>query len=135
MSWRRVRGLADRIEKQGARAVLLVGRGHTNEIVAFQPTEPLRPGKHLTLDAMMTGKFCLAHPDAEARYCVQSGDTTHISRPFVEQAVAKAVKGYGLRDVEVTVDPHMNWAEVVRAIDGARTCCPGIDVRASLVEN
>jgi len=132
VSWRRVQGLAERIEKQGSRPVFLVGRGHTSEIVAFEPTQALQPGKHLTLDVMMSGKFCISHPDAEERYCVQSGDRLHISRPFVEQAVAKAVKGYRIHDVEVKVDPHMNWAEMVRAVDGARTCCQGTEVRASL---
>jgi biopolymer transport protein ExbD len=121
VSWRRVKQLAARLERQGSRPVLLVGRGVTNEIGAFVPTEPLHPGKHLVLDAGKDGEFFVG--DAEKGTRVKAFDHEHIAKSFIREAMPPIVKQSGVHDVEVRVDVHMNWADMVRAIDGARTCC------------
>jgi hypothetical protein len=134
VSWRRVKQLAARVAKQGSSPVLLVGRGISSDVGAFEPVEALHGGKHLTLNATRDGKFCLGHPDSDQLYCVQGHDRTHIARTFVRETLSAAVKQYGLHDVEVTVDPGMNWADMIRAVDGARTCCEGVAMRATLVD-
>jgi hypothetical protein len=131
VSWRRVHQLVQRLDKQGSRAVLLVGKGLSTEIGAFDPVEQLHPGTHLTLNATRDGQFCIQHPDAEKAYCVKAYDHLHIARTWIRDAMTLAVSQYQVKDVEVSVEPAMQWADVVRAIDGVRTCCP-VEVRASL---
>ena len=65
---------------------------------------------------------------------MKSFDEQHIAKSFIREAMSPIVAQYKIHDVEVRVDPHINWADVVRAVDGARTCCDGVEMRASLFE-
>jgi hypothetical protein len=134
VSWRRVKDMKERLARQGSRAVLLVGRGLTDEVRAFEPIQELRPGPHLVLDAGKDGGFFVGPGDGGNGTRVQAFDHQHIAKSFIREAMGPMVAKTKLHDVEIRVDPHMNWVDVVRAIDGARTCCPGVDMRASLVE-
>ena len=134
VSWRRVKIMADRIRAQGSRPVLLCGIGATDGIAAFDPTEPLQPGKHLSLWANLHGDFFVGEPDGDKGTHVQAFDNEHIAKSFIRETMSPMVAKYGVHDVEVHIDPHINWADMVRAIDGSRTCCQGIAMRASLVE-
>ncbi|MCE9572639.1 MAG: hypothetical protein K8W52_05740 [Deltaproteobacteria bacterium] len=132
VSWRRVKAVRDRLIAAGARPVLLVG-GH-GDIHALALEDKLHDGKHLHLAATNDGKFCLGHPDSDQLYCVKGSDEHNISAAFIREAMRKAIGEYKLYDVEVTVDPAMGWTNVVRALDGVRTCCYETAVRASLVQ-
>jgi len=132
VSWRRVEVVAKRLEQQGSKPVLLCGVGSTDQIGAFEPFAELHPGDHLTLDASR-GQFFVGHPGGKGTQ-VKSFDEQHIAKSFIREAMSPIVAQYKIHDVEVRVDPHMNWADVVRAVDGARTCCDGVAMRASLFE-
>jgi hypothetical protein len=134
VSWRRVRDVADRLRKQGSRPVLLVGRGITSEIRAFEPIEALQPSTHLVLDASRDGSFFVGPADTQKGTRVQAFDHQHIAKSFIRETLGPIVKERGLHDVEVRIDPHADWSDMVRAVDGARTCCPGVEMRATLVE-
>ncbi len=131
VSWRRVKAVRDRLAAAGARPVLLVG-GH-GDIHALALEDKLAAGKHLRLTATNDGKFCLGHPDSDQLYCVKGSDAHNISSAFIREAMRKAIGEYKIYDVEVTVDPAMGWTNVVRALDGVRTCCYETAVRAALM--
>src|SRR5262245_18841680 len=86
VSWRRVKQLAQRLETQGSKPVFLCGVGITTEIAAFEPTEPLRPGKHLTVEASKDGEFFVGHPDSDKGTRVRAFDQRHIAKTFVREA-------------------------------------------------
>ena len=44
----------------------------------------------------------------------------------------ETVKKWERTDVAVTIDPATEWADALRAIDGARTCCGTTEVRVAL---
>jgi hypothetical protein len=134
VSWRRVKQIEDRLRAQGSTPVLLCGVGSTDRIAAFAPTQPLDQGKHLSLWANLHGDFFVGEPDGDKGTHVQAFDNEHIAKSFIRETMSPMVAKYGVHDVEVHVDPHIQWADMVRAIDGSRTCCEGIAVRASLVE-
>ena len=74
------------------------------------------------------GKFCVSPPGTEQAYCLESGDRQHISALFVRGVMEKAVAQYGIAQARVTPDPDLAWADLVRAVDGTRTCCRGMKV-------
>jgi hypothetical protein len=133
VSWRRVKAVAERVEKQGSRPVFLCGVGATSKVAAFAPTEALHPGEHLVFDAGHEGDFFVARGDDKGTE-VKSFDQEHIAKSFIRETMGPLVKESGLHDVEVRADPHMEWADLVRAVDGSRTCCEGVSMRASLIE-
>ena len=134
VSWRRVKQMEDRLRQQGSRPVLLCGIGTTDQIGAFEPTETLQPGKHLSLWADWQGNFFVGEPGSDNGTRVQAFDNEHIAKSFIRETMSPMVAKYGVHDVEVHVTPHTQWADMVRAIDGSRTCCQGIAMRATLVE-
>ncbi len=134
VSWRRVKLMEDRLRAQGSRPVLLCGVGATDRVAAFEPTQALEPGKHLSFFADLHGHFFIGEPDGDKGTEVKAFDNEHIAKSFVRETMSPMVAKYGVHDVEVHVDPHMQWADMVRAIDGSRTCCQGIAMRATLVE-
>lgn len=66
---------------------------------------------------------CVSPPDNEEATCVRRPEGLHVDRAFVRQLLARAISEWSLTDVHVWVDPKLSWADAVRAIDGARTCC------------
>jgi hypothetical protein len=75
------------------------------------------------ITATAGGKFCLRPPDADLAYCMESSDRRHISAAFVREVMRKAVTEYGITQARIDADDHILWADLVRTIDGARTCC------------
>jgi hypothetical protein len=123
LPYARVRELVKAVHAAGARPVLLVGASgkpmalpHTGAAVA----------KSILLETEKSGddaKACMQPPEALERQCAARPGSPHVDRAFVRQIVRDAVKGYGLDVVHVKPDEQMSWADAVRAIDGARTCC------------
>jgi hypothetical protein len=68
-------------------------------------------------------KACVSPPGAEERVCSARPDGKHVDRAFVREIIRQAVKQYGLTAVHVRPQAELEWADVVRAVDGARTCC------------
>jgi hypothetical protein len=108
------------IEKAGGQPMPLVAvRTH---IEALAPPQA-KSGDAIRLQARTEGKACVSPPDNEEATCVSRGDHLHIDRAFVRQLLAQAVREYGLKRIHVVIDPALSWADGLRAIDGARTCC------------
>jgi hypothetical protein len=82
--------------------------------------------------ATARGKFCLAPPGTDLAYCMESSDRRHISAAFVREVMRKAVDEYGITQARVDVEDGILWADVVRTIDGARTCC-NVPVKVALL--
>ena len=55
-----------------------------------------------------------------------------IDRAHTRRLVREAVMEYKLFDINVQVAPKQKWADVVRILDGARTCCRGTTMRVKL---
>ena len=72
-------------------------------------------------------------PGVEEAKCVKRrGDTRHVDRAFTRQLVREAVAGYQLSDVVVEIPPDLEWADVMRAVDAAKTCCKEDSPRAAI---
>ncbi len=116
------------VEQAGGQPLALVAvRTHVEAIVPPQQ----QSGAAIRLQARTEGKACVSPPDNDEATCVSRKDHIHIDRAFVRQILAQAVREYGLKRVHVTIDPSLTWADAIRAIDGARTCCgedAGIEV-------
>jgi hypothetical protein len=114
---------AAKVRQAGGKPVFLVTR--RNRVYALPELAP-KKGAAIRLAARADGKACVSPPDNDEATCISRVDQKRIDRAFVRQIIAKAVKEYGLRRVHVLLAPDMPWADAVRAIDGARTCC-GLD--------
>jgi len=134
------------VKQAGGTPVILVL--HRNDVAAFPRFGGSRPPKAIRVKARTDGsgckagspvcvQACISPPDNDEAQCVHRPDGMHVDRAFVRQLVYKAVKQWGLSEIHVTIDLRLAWADAVRAIDGARTCCgegtvtvtvePGID--------
>jgi hypothetical protein len=123
LSYARVRELVKAVQKAGARPVLLVGA--KGQAMALPHTGPATSSSIL-LETTMDGedaKACIAPPEAVERQCALRPGSKHVDRAFVREIVRHAVDGYHLQVVHVKPDESQSWADAVRAIDGARTCC------------
>jgi hypothetical protein len=89
-------------------------------------------GAAIDVIVMDEGKLCVAPPESREAKCVQRPDRKHIDRAYTRELVREAVKGYGLRNAVIEVPPNLQWADLVRAVDGARTCCFEKEVRVRL---
>ncbi|MEZ4402927.1 MAG: hypothetical protein R3B06_23095 [Kofleriaceae bacterium] len=98
----------------------------------FTLEDELDDGPSLRVTATGKGKFCLSPPRTQAAYCVEGSDRRHISAAFVREAMAKALAEYGLTQVRVVPGDGLLWADLVRTIDGLRTCCK-VPIKVALV--
>jgi len=126
----RVEELVRRVEAAGSKPVLLVGR--RNQVQAFDLHEPVTGERTIQVQVTGDGQSCVGISGVPEMRCTQ-GAGRHVHGAFVREDVREAVKEYQLREVQVRADPTVEWADVIRAIDGARTCCGDTKVRATLV--
>jgi hypothetical protein len=108
------------VRAAGGKPYLLVKR--RNKIYALPEPTP-SSGDAIRLSARADGKACVSPPDNDEATCVSRKDQPRIDRAFVRQIIGQAVRDWGLKHVRVSIDPELPWADAVRAIDGARTCC------------
>ena len=128
--WREVNELISRIEAAGKKPVLLVGKRF--HVKGFVISEPLEGDQSIALTATSDYKSCVSPPGVDEAKCVQPIDKSYIDIAHTRTLVREAMKGYQLTDVNVEVPPELGWADVVRIIDGARTCCRGTTMRVQL---
>ena len=119
--WSKVRDVARQIEAQGSQPVFLVGVD--DKVRAFVLSEELGGGPTIRVTSTADGKSCIQEPGHEEGICAQSVNRQHIERSSVREFVEQAMKASGATEVEVSVEGTLGWADVVRTIDGARTCC------------
>jgi len=129
--WRELTPLFAAADTAGAQPSLLVGQRH--RIHGFVLSDAPTDEPSLRLRATATGKFCLSPPGTREAYCVESGDRRHISAAYVREAVQKAVAAYGITAARVFPDDDARWADIVRTIDGARTCCGKRPFRVTVI--
>lgn len=132
--WSQVHPVLDAAVAAGSQPILLVGQ--RNRVRGFVLDDPRTSGPAIYVDPTAAGKFCLSPPDTAERYCVESGDHRHISSMYVREAVRKAVAAYGLTRIRIRPTGDTNWGDLVRTIDGSRTCCKqqAVEVTVSRVD-
>lgn len=136
LPWSEVKDLIERLRAAGKRPVLLVGRRH--EVKAIQLEDELEETEDtIRVFTYVSGKVCVRPPrSAEALCASQQGKGGHVSRAYTRQWVRRMVEETGARDAVVEVPASLSWADVIRAVDGARTCCgEGEEVRVALEDS
>ncbi len=123
VTWKDVHPFLERLDAAHKKIIFLVGRRHYTR--AFHLREKLKvgPTQAFRLIATSKGRSCVAPAGSPQMSCVQRADKRHIDRAFTRDIVRTAHKRYGLSDVIVEIDADLEWADVVRAVDAARTCC------------
>lgn len=119
--WSELGPLLAAADQAGARPTLLVGQ--RDRVRGFRLADELKNEFTLRLRPTSDGKFCLSPPGTREAYCVQTGTRRHVSSAFVRAALQKAVAEYGITQGRVVPDADTRWGDIVRTIDGARTCC------------
>ncbi len=127
--WSKIRDLSEELVTAGRTPHLIVANGR--DTGSFKLRDELQ-GEAIKVFVSVGGKLCVAPPNSPEAKCVQRGDRSHVDRAFTRELVREAVKGYRLHDVIVDVPADLEWADVVRAIDGSRTCCFEDKVRVRL---
>lgn len=131
VKWTEVEALIERIEAAGKRPVLLVGQRH--RVRAFQLSDgEIDMDRAIALTATADGKSCVAPPGSPEAKCAQPMDAVRIDRAYTRKLVREASDAYQMTDVDIQVSRHLSWADVVRTIDGARTCCKDRKMRVKL---
>lgn len=116
--WSQVRGLRKQILAAGKTPILIVA--DDRKVGSIELYEDLE-GEPINVYVSVGGKLCVAPPGSPEAKCVQRGDKLHVDRAFTRELVREAVNAYGLHDVLVDIPADLEWADVVRSIDGART--------------
>jgi hypothetical protein len=133
VSYGQAKTLIKRVEKAGKRPIILVGQRYKLRSIELND-ELGSPRSAIRLVATPDGKACVAPPDNPESKCVIQQLSDHVSTAYVREFVREAVKGYGLDEVRVFVRPSVEWADVIRAIDGARTCCDHMRPKVRLAD-
>ena len=130
--WHQARDLFLRLDAAGKKTLLLAGsRKHVGVFILNENLQ----GEAIRLWTDTNGKACVSPPGVEEAKCVKRrGDTRHVDRAFIRQLIREAVTAYGLGDVVVEIPPDLEWADVLRAVDGARTCCKNTSPRVRVRE-
>jgi hypothetical protein len=121
--WARVETLMAILESRKIEPILLAG--YTYRVRRFVLNDVLTGAPKFTITGDANGKFCVQTALLPNAYCVQGRPMAgrHIHRAFVRETVRDVVKKWDMKEAEVYVDPATHWADVVRIVDGARTCC------------
>ncbi len=125
--WSQVQALLRKVEAAGAQPVLLAGSWHHVKAILLEDEWP--GGRALQVMAYIDGKACVQPPGAIEAKCVQSGTKQYIERAYLRELVREQVRMFDIPQVEVEIPATLPWADVVRTIDGARTCCKGTTIR------
>jgi hypothetical protein len=120
VEWSEVRALRKQILDAGKTPYFIVA--DDRKVGALALYEELQ-GEAIDVFVSVGGKLCVAPPNSPEAKCVQRGDKLHVDRAFTRELVREAVGAYGLHDVLVKIPPDIEWGDVARAVDGARTCC------------
>jgi hypothetical protein len=130
-TWSQVQELVRKVQAAGARPVLLAG--NWNKVKSFRIEDPWPGGERaIHVTAYIDGKACIQPPGSPQAKCVQSGTKKYIERAYVRELVREQVTLFDLPLVDVDLPSSLKWDDVVRTIDGARTCCEGTEVRVRL---
>lgn len=127
--WGEVKAILDLMAQRKQTPVILVTERHNVRTLTLEDSFD---GEALDLIAYTDGKSCVRHPDIAEAKCVQTPNGKYIDAAFTREIVREAVRGYGIDKVEVDLPSRLPWADVVRVVDGARTCCLGDPVQVKI---
>lgn len=130
--WDRVAALVARVKAAGRTPVLLAGDAHRVKGFRLEDDRARGVERAITVIAYVDGKACVQPPGGIEAKCVKSPDGKYIDRAFLRELVREQVKTFDVETVEVEVASGLPWADVVRTIDGARTCCYETEVAVRL---
>ena len=120
--WSEVRRLIKHYEGAGKRVLFLTGDRY--RVQAMQLNDEFQGGVQIDVYAYNNGQACVQIRGAKEGKCVQSTTKDYIDRAGVREVVREAIKAMKTYQVEVEItDADVVWADVVRTVDGARTCC------------
>jgi hypothetical protein len=128
--WTQVQALVAKVKATGATPVYLVGDWHHVKALNLEDEWPGGPA--IKVISYVDGKACVQPPEAIEAKCVQSGTKKYIERAFLRELVREQVKMFEVTQVEIELPTTIRWADVVRTIDGSRTCCEGTRMRVRL---
>lgn len=145
VSWVRVRPFLERLRESGAQPVFLAG--DRSDVRAFKLSDALSDKPPITIDVNRGGDFCISPPTSYRdipvgigdpvpgenieSVCVET-DSIAITRAFVREAMREALKEYKTNEVMIRMDDQAAWLDMVRAVDGVRTCCGKQEMKASV---
>jgi hypothetical protein len=132
--WGRVVSTIEQVEATGAEVAILVGRrSHVHGFV-LEDRHTDRPGVELLgFPASGGWKSCVRPRGGDEAKCAQQHGGRHIDAAFTRELVREAVRAYGSHNVLVGIPVTLEWADAVRLIDAARTCCFEEEVRVEVV--
>ncbi|WP_428263096.1 hypothetical protein [Haliangium sp.] len=128
--WGQVKASLEIMEARGQTPVLLVA--DRQRVRALRLSDDFDE-RGIEVTAYATGKLCVRHPKVVEGKCSQSPDPTYIDGAGVRELVREAVRGYEMNDIEIDLPADLEWDDVVRVVDGARTCCgEDVPIRAAV---
>jgi hypothetical protein len=130
VQWGQVDALLQKAAAAGVRAVPLVGDKW--RVRGFVPSDELKTEESIALTGTSDGKSCVSPPGEPEAKCVQTVDMNHIDVAYTRGLVREAVTAYKIEDIDLEIPPDMQWQDVVRAVDAARTCCGSQTIRVKI---
>ncbi len=127
----KVEMLLERIREKGATPVILVGQ--RRRIYAFELSQKVDEARAIQATVTSDNKFCVSPPQVKEAKCTGQLDGKHVDRAGTRELIREAVKAYGMTDIQLLLPRSLPWADAVRAIDGARTCCKNIEPTVELL--
>jgi len=98
--------------------------GDRRDRVKVMEMNPPPQGESIRIVVTEDGKACVNLPGVEEAKCVMTKQH-RVDRAYTRELVREAFRASNLRQVRVQADTGLRWNDVVRAVDGARTCCEG----------
>ena len=123
VTWDKVNALMDKVVAAGRKPQLLAGHDHKVKGFRLEDDKARGVDRVISIIAYIDGKACVQPPGAIEAKCVQSGDRRQIDRAFLRELVREQVKKFDIQVVEIELAGGLAFADVVRTIDAARTCC------------
>ena len=122
--------LIAQVRARGGSPALLVG--DRRQRLAAIAIDGWAPGEtSIRVVATADGKACVSLPGIDEAKCVRTTQA-RVDRSYVRELVREAFKASSLRRVTVEAEAGLRWGDVVRAVDGARTCCAGERIAVAL---
>jgi hypothetical protein len=130
--WDRVKALIERVKAAGRTPFLLAGHAHKVKGFRLEDDKARGVERFIEVISYIDGKACVRPPGSIEAVCVQSPDGLYIDGAFLREQVRDQVNTYDVKTIEVELQSGLPWADVVRTIDGARTCCYETEVAVRL---
>ncbi len=122
-------------QRDGKAVALVTNTGLKRKLLAVELFPAGEKHEQATqVAAYANGKMCVNLPGVDRAKCSQ-GRLGNIDRATTRGIVREAYDAEDLTYAVVSVEPSLPWGDVVRAVDGARTCCgPDVAMRVELRE-